>query len=392
MKTALRVHLQTVIAIMQVLVFAGMAQSADIIKIGLNMPYTGPREAAGLASRAGADMAKDQINAAGGLKVGGKSYMLEYVYADNHSDAGQAVNNALKLITKNNVLAIIGPNDSSKAIPAGGICESFKTPMVSPTSTNPKTTLDRPFVFRACFLDPFQGEAMASFATNEFGAKKAAVLFNIADAYPRGLAEFFKAAFEAKNGVGSVVAFESFLSSEKNLSGQLGRIVASGADVLFVPQYDNEVASIVKQAKALGWNKVILGGDAWETTALMESCGDDCKGYFFSSHFAALGAKGKSQEFVEKYKAKMKQVPTGDGALGYDSANLLFTAIGSLDSLDNNLIVAREALKDKLASLKGFQGVSGTLDMTAGGDPIKSAVVIRINEQGAFELYKIQNP
>ncbi|PHR26095.1 MAG: branched-chain amino acid ABC transporter substrate-binding protein [Desulfotalea sp.] len=377
--------------ILQVFLFAGIGQAADIIKIGLNFPYTGARESAGLASRVGAEMVKDRINAAGGLTVGGKKYTIEYVHADNQSSTQQAVAKSLELITQGRVLAIIGPKDSSRAIPAGGICQSFGTPMISPTSTNPRTTQDRPYVFRACFLDPFQGEAMASFSTTEFNAEKAAVLYNIASAYPKGLAEFFKKAFEEKHGKGSVVAFEDFHPNEKDLSRQLTKIVASGADVLFVPQYDNEVPEIVRQARKSGWKKVILGGDAWETNSLVKNCGDLCKGLFFTSHFAAIGAKGKSLDFVRQYQAKTNELPTGDAALGYDAADILMTAISSLKTLTGNLVKDRTALKNKLIEIKGFQGVSGALDMTAGGDPIKSATIIRINEKGEFESYKIQN-
>jgi len=392
MKTEMKSYQFACLSLLLFLALSGVSQAADVIKIGLNMPFSGARETAGMSARTGADMVKDDINASGGLNVGGKHYTIEYIYEDNRSDPQQAVKNALKLITKDQVMAILGPNDSSKAIPAGAISHSFKTPMVSGTSTNPKTTKGRDFVFRACFLDPFQGEAMASFATSELNATKAAVLYNVADAYPRGLAKFFKAAFEAKNGEGSVVAFESFLSSEKDYSAHLSRIVASGADVLFVPQYDNEIPAIVKQAKAKGWDKVILGGDTWGTASLMENCGDDCKGFFFSSHFGAIGAKGKSLQFVERFKSKMNVLPTGDAALGYDSASLLMTAIASMESINPNLFEARAAIKDKLASIKDFEGVSGTLDMTAGGDPTKSATIIRINEKGEFETFKIQKP
>lgn len=371
---------------------SGVGHAENTIKIGLNLALSGGRESSGLATKAGADMVKDTINSAGGLTIGGKKYTIEYVYTDNKSEVQPAVDNVIKLITVEKVVAIIGPNDSSRAIPAGGISQSFKTPMLSPMSTNPTTTLDRPYVFRACFLDPFQGQAMASFATTEFGAKKAAVFFDIADAYPRGLADFFKTAFLAKHGEGSIVAYEDFHSSETDYSAHMKRIVASGADVLFVPQYDNQIPEIVKQAASAGWNKPILGGDAWETSTLMEQCGDQCKGKFFTSHFAAVGAKGKSLEFVEAFKAKTGKLPTADGALGYDAASLLMTAIEAVDSISDNLLTTRTAIKDSLASVKGFQGVTGTLDMTAGGDPIKSGVVIRINDQGQFESYKIQNP
>lgn len=367
-------------------------QAAQKVIIGLNLPLTGPRQATGVSTREGAELLREQINRGGGLKIGDTSYEVEFVYADNGSNPQKAVSATIELITKHNVLGIVGPNASSNAIPAGNICESFKTPMISPTSTNPKTTENRPFVFRACFLDPFQGEVMANFAIKEFKAAKAAVLYDIASAYPKGLAEFFKAAFEAKQGPNSVVAFENFLSSEKDLTQHLDRIVASGADVLFLPQYAHEIPSIIEQARARGWNKPILGGDAWESSDLMEKCGDKCKGLFFSSHFGAVGAKGKTQTFVEEYKAKYNQLPVGYGALGYDAANLMLTAIGKLDGLKPNLLDNRAAIKDQIAAIKGFEGVSGTLDMNAGGDPAKSAVIIKINDKGEFESYKIEHP
>lgn len=367
-------------------------QAGQKVIIGLNLPLTGARQATGVSSREGAELLREQINGAGGLKIGDSRYEVEYVYADNESNPQQAVAATLELITKHNVLGIVGPNASSNAIPAGGICESFKTPMISPTSTNPKTTENRPFVFRACFLDNFQGEVMANFAIKEFKATKAAVLYDIASAYPKGLAEFFKAAFEAKQGPNSVVAFENFLSSEKDLTLHLDRIVASGADVLFVPQYAHEINPIIEQARARGWNKPILGGDAWESSDLMATCGDKCKGLFFSSHFGAVGAKGKTLAFVEQYQAKYNQLPIGYAALGYDAASLLLTAIGKLDGLSPNLMETRAAVKERLAAVKGFEGVSGTLDMNAGGDPSKSAVIIKINDKGEFESYKIENP
>ncbi len=373
-------------------VFLAIAQAEQVIKIGLNLPLSGPREATGVSTRAGAELIRDQINDSGGLQVGDSRYKVEYVYADNESNPQAAIAATLKLITQDKVLGIIGPNASSNAIPAGGICESFKTPMVSPTSTNPRTTENRPFVFRACFLDNFQGEVMAKFAASEFKATKAAVLYNIASAYPKGLAEFFKSAFEARQGAGSVVVFENFLSSEKDLTSHLDKIVASDADVLFLPQYAHEIPSFVGQARARGWNKPILGGDAWESSDLIANCGDKCKGLFYSSHFGAVGAKGKTQTFVEQYQAKTNQLPTGYGALGYDAAYLLLTAISSMDNLSPNLLQNRVMIKDKLAAIRGFEGVSGTLDMNIAGDPVKSAVVILINKDGAFESYKTESP
>jgi branched-chain amino acid transport system substrate-binding protein len=392
MKKSHQLHIALILLLLSCSFIPGNGQAGQKLTIGLNLPLSGDRAATGISSKEGAELLRDQINGAGGLKVGDDRYEVEYVYADNESNPQKAVAATLELITRHNVLGVVGPNASSNAIPAGNICESFKTPMISPTSTNPRTTENRPFVFRACFLDNFQGEVMAKFAIKEFKATKAAVLYDISSAYPKGLAEFFKTAFEAKQGPNSVVAFENFLSSEKDLTLHLDRIVASDADVLFLPQYAHEIPSIIGQARARGWKKAILGGDAWESSDLMEKCGDKCKGLFFSSHFGAVGAKGKTLTFVEQYQAKYNQLPIGYAALGYDATNLLLTAISNIGTIRPNLLENRAAIKDQIAAIKGFEGVSGVLDMNASGDPSKSAVIIRINDKGEFESYAIENP
>ncbi len=372
--------------------FTAIAEATESIIIGLNLPLTGSLKDIGNHSREGAELVKEQVNAEGGLLVGGKRYPVKFVYADNKSNLESAVSGALNLISREKVLGIVGPCASSNAIPVGGISESFKAPMISPTSTNPKTTENRPFVFRACFLDNFQGEAMARFSIKEFKAEKAAVLYDIDNAYPKGLAEFFKYGFEKLKGEGSVVAFESYESDASDLSANLQRIVVSGADVLFVPQYAHELPNILAQVRAAGWKKEIMGGDAWEASDLMENCGDLCKGLYFSSHFGALGAKGKALAFVDQYQAKTRQSPTAFGALGYDATRLMLEAISQVDSLTGNLFADRAAIKEKLATIHGFEGVSGIVNMTPGGDPAKSAVVIRINDQGQFESYATEMP
>lgn len=163
---------------------------------------------------------------------------------------------------------------------------------------------------------------------------------------------------------------------------------------MFLPQYSHEIGEIVKQAREVGWNKPILGGDAWESTDLMPTCGDLCKGMYFSSHFGAIGAKGVTKTFVDQYKKSYNdQLPTGYSALGYDSANLLLEALkkaGNIDSKD--LLEIRQAIADELSDIKGFNGVSGTLDMNKAGDPSKSAVVIKINDNGEFEAFKTESP
>lgn len=393
MSNIARLKLSVALACTLLAVFSATAQSAQQpVTIGFNLPLTGALKDIGVNTREGAELALTEVNANGGLLVGGKRYPVKFIYADNKSRLESSVSGALNLISREKVLGIVGPCASSNAIPVGGISESFKAPMISPTSTNPKTTQKRPFVFRACFLDNFQGEAMARFATKEFKAEKAAVLFDIDNAYPKGLAQFFKSGFESLKGVGSVVAFESYESDATDLKALLKKIVASGADVLFVPQYAHELPGILKQVRAAGWDKPVLGGDAWEASDLMENCGDLCKGLYFSSHFGALGAKGKAQTFVDQYRMRTNQLPTAFGALGYDATYLMLEAISQLDGFTGNLFTDRAAVKEKLAAIRGFEGVSGIVNMTPGGDPAKSAVVIRINADGEFESYSMEAP
>src|SRR5512136_3341712 len=311
--------------------------AADVIKIGFDIELTGDIPKVGEASKYAAEMLRDQINRAGGLKVGNKSYQLNFVYEDNEAKAESAAAAALKLITQHQVLGIIGPQASKQAIPAGEVFDTNQTVMIHGWSTNPKTTQNRPWIFRACFLDPFQGPVLAKFATEELKAKKAAVLYDIASDYPNGLAEFFKEAFEKIHGKGSVAAFETFTTKDRDFSAQLTKIVASKADILFTPQYYDEVPLIVKQAHELGWKKPILGSDSWDSAELMNLCGNDCKGLFFSTHYAAAGAKGATKQFIDQYKAKYGYVPDDVAALTWDATRLLLQAIQNTGSLSGNL-------------------------------------------------------
>jgi branched-chain amino acid transport system substrate-binding protein len=382
-----------IIGLLTGLIFSPCAWSKSrTIKIGFNIPLTGDIPKVGECSKYSAEMLKEKINSAGGLKVGKDVYMLEFIYEDNESKAESATATALKLITQDMVLAIVGPQSSKQSIPAGEICNSYKTPMISPWSTNPQTTKDRPYVFRGCFLDLFQGPVAANFATREFKAKKAAVLYDIASDYPKGLAEYFKAAFEKIHGPGSVVAFETFTTKDRDFSAQLTKIIRSGADVLFTPQYYDEVPLIVKQAHELGWKKPIMGSDSWGSAELMKLCGNDCKGLFFSTHYAAAGAKGATKEFIDSYKAKYGYIPDDVAALTWDSIRLLLTAIQNTGGLRGKTGKDRDAVKDQLARIKDFDGITGKMTFTPEGDPIKCAVIVKISNTGEFEFYQAVCP
>ncbi len=371
------------------LVFSPCAWSkAKTIKVGINAPMTGDIPKVGEGTKFAAQMWLEDIKAAGGLEVGGKKYDVELVIEDNESKAESAVKVNTKMITEDEVLVIVGPQASKQAIPAGGVANNYKTPMISPWSTNPDTTKDRPFVFRGCFLDPFQGPVLANFIKEEFGFKKAAVLYDVASDYPKGLAEFFKEAWEKVNGPGSVVAFESFTTKDADFSSQLTKIIKSGAEVLFTPQYYNEVALIVQQAHELGWDKPIVGSDSWGSAETVELCGKDCYGLFFSTHYAAAGAKGATKAFIDRYNKKYGYVPDDVGALTWDALNIVQEAIQSAGKITGNVEKDRQAIRDALAKIKEFNGITGKMTFTEDGDPIKCAVIVKISDKGEYEFYK----
>ena len=360
------------------------AANAQTIKLGFPIPLTGEIPKVGESSKFAAEMLREQINAQGGLEVGGQKYLLDFIYEDNESKPESAVNATLKLIERDNVLAIVGPQSSRQAVPAGGIANDNETPMITPWSTNPDATFDRPWVFRAAFLDPFQAPVVANFATSQFGAKTAAVLFEVSNDYSKGLADNFKEAWEALHGAGSIVAMESHGPRDQDFSAQLTKIIALKPDFLFLPQNYSFAAMIVPQARDLGFTAPFMGSDAWGSAELMTLCGEPCKGQFFSTHYAAAGATGAAKEFIDNYTSKYGYVPDDVAALTWDAVNLVLESIQAVGKIDPNLRGMRKAIRDNMANIEEFQGITGNMRFDEQGDPIKCAVIVRIDEQGEF--------
>ncbi|MBN1681410.1 MAG: ABC transporter substrate-binding protein [Anaerolineae bacterium] len=342
---------------------------AGEIYVGVIAPLTGDIPDVGKSTQEAAQMAVDEINAACGLEIDGEAYEVVIIIEDNESKAESSVAVATRLIVEEDVVAIIGPQSSKQAVPTGQVANDRETPMISPWSTNPDTTKDRPWVFRVAFLDPFQGPVVAGFIVEEFGATTAAVLYDIASDYPKGLAENFRDAAEA-SGV-EIVGFESFTTGDADFSSQLTNIIAANPDVIFTPQYYNEVPLIVQQARGLGYEGEIVGSDSWGTGDLYELCGEDCNGLFYSTHYASDIATEVGQTFIGAYEELYGAKPDDVAALTYDAFQLLFTAIEEANS-DNKTDV-----RDALASIELFEGVTGIMSFDEQGDPIKCAVIIQ---------------
>ncbi|MBC8249850.1 MAG: ABC transporter substrate-binding protein [Anaerolineales bacterium] len=367
------------------------------LKVGVNAEITGAIPTVGEACVAGAEIARDEINGAGGVEIGGKKYTIKLFIEDNENKPESAAAAARKLVSQDNVLVHIGANASKNAIPAGGVCNELETPMISPWSTNPYTTLRRPWVFRVPFIDSFQAGVNAWFGMNEFKAKKGAVLFDIGSDACYFQGHFFKRVWEGIGG--EMVAFTTFTTGDKDFTAQLTKIKESGAEVLYVPQYYDEVPLIVKQANRLGLTPKgggtirIIGHDGWESPDLLKLCGDDCDGLFFTTHWALDIAGEKTQAFIKKFREKVGKDPESTGGLTYDAVYLFVQALKNCGELTGDLAKDRKCIRDGLAALKSYEGVTGTMTPTSEGDMIKSVHIVQIDAAGnRFKWYTTVDP
>ena len=360
------------------------------IKIGVIAELTGDIPAVGASCKNAAEMAVQQVNDAGGIPLGDKAYKVKLIIEDNAGKADQSASSAQKLITQQKVTAIVGPNASRYALPAAEIAETSKVVLITPWSTAPKATLDsktgasKKYVFRACFIDPFQGGVLAKFTLDNLKLKKAAVLYDVASEYNKGIAEIFKEVYE-QNG-GKVVAFETYTTNDKDFSSQLTKIKQTAPDIIFLPNYYSEVPLQIQQAKRLGITTPFIGSDSWGSEELIKLCGKDCNNYYFSTHYAADASTAATKKFIEDYKAKYGTTPDDVAALTYDSFGLIFQALKTAGKND------RQALRDALAKIPQYEGVTGNMQFKEGsGDPVKSAVILKIKD-GKFTWFANAKP
>jgi len=369
--------LWAVIALALLLGWSGSGAAQEIV-IGLNAELTGSIPVVGQSSLQGAQMAVDEVNQAGGLEVAGQRYRIRLIVEDNEDKPASAAAVTQKLIYQNNVLAMVGPNASRNAVPAATIAESGRTPMISPWSTNPDTTKNKRYVFRACFIDDFQGVVVANFVKEHLGFQRAAVLYDVASDYNKGIAEIFRRAFEELGG--TITAFETYTTGDKDFSSQLTKIRASNPEVLFLPNYYSEVPLQIQQARQLGLNVPAVGSDSWGSEEIMTLGGAAMEGQFFTTHYAPDIATPTAQRFIQGYRDRFGATPDDVAALTYDAFQILFLAIQTAGKID------REAVRDALASIEHYAGVTGDMEFRGTGDPVKSAVVLQIQD-GQFRYF-----
>jgi len=350
---------------------AGCGQEAksDEIKIGANFEITGNVANYGGMTLEGLKLAIKQANDAGG--VNGKKITL--VVADTKSEASEAANSATKLISTDKVKVLVGPSTTSNVLATTQIATENKIPLIAPTGTSPKITVEngqvKPFIFRSCFIDPLQGEVMATFASKTLKAKTAAVYMDSSSDYSKSLAQVFKEKFEAAGG--KVLIEEAFFQKDQDFKATLTKIKGANADVIFIPAYYEEVGKIVKQARELGINSPMLGTDGWDDAKVVDIAGADAlNNTFFSTHYSEQDSE--VQGFVEAFKAEYNKAPNVFAALGYDAGKMLIDAIKRAGSDDP------EKIRQALEETKDLQVGTGMISIDKNHDPIKSAVIIEM--------------
>jgi branched-chain amino acid transport system substrate-binding protein len=353
------------------------SKGGDTIKIGGLAPLTGDIAVYGVAASNGAKLAIDEINKNGGLL--GKQ--IEFIVYDEKGDVNEAVNAYNKLVDQDKVIAILGDVTSKPTISVAQLAAKAGIPMVTPTATAMDVTTQGTNIFRACYIDPFQGEIMAQFAAENLKAKKVAVIYNSGDDYSTGLKESFEAkAIEL--GL-EVVAAESYSKGDTDFKAQLTKIAASGAEGLFVPDYYNTVALIANQAKATGLPMPLLGVDGWDGV-LTAAKPEDVEGYYFANHYSDKDTDPVVQNFLKNYEAAYKEVPNALAALGYDAAYILAEAIKAAGTTDSAKVVEALGATD-------YTGVTGNVKFGADRNPQKSVSIIQI-VGGGYEFAGKVNP
>jgi branched-chain amino acid transport system substrate-binding protein len=374
---------------------SGGAGAKNELVVGEYGSLTGSDATFGQSTRMGVELALAELVQAKEGKIGGLP--VRVVSEDDQGKPEEAANAVQKLLNQDQVVSVIGEVASSRSLAAAPICQQAGVPMVSPSSTNPRVTEVGDFIFRMCFIDPFQGTVMAKFASTNLNLKRVAILKDIKSDYSVGLAQFFAAAF--KGAGGQIVAEQAYQAGDQDFSSQLTAIKARNPEAIFVPGYYTEVGLIARKAKELGLAAPLLGGDGWESEQLLAIGGEALNGSYYSNHFAVDNPDPRLQDFLAKFKTRFGKEPDAIAGLAYDAASVLFSCMEKMASEDPTTFAglsssqagspARKAacakLRDLVAATQGYPGVTGSITLDAHRNATKPAVVLEI--KGGKKVY-----
>lgn len=373
------------------------------IVIGQYGSLTGPEATFGLSTRNGIELATEEWNAKGG--IGGMK--IRMVVEDDQGKPEEVAKVVNKLISRDRPVALLGEVASTLSLTAAPLAQNAGIPMISPSSTNPKVTAQGDYIFRVCFIDPFQGTAAAKFAYNTKGVRKVALLKDVKSDYSQGLGQFFSETFTALGG--QIVADESYSKDDIDYKAQLTKIIAVAPEAIFIPGYYTNVGLIAKQARELGYQGIFIGGDGWDSTKLAEIGGEAIKGAYFTNHYSTDDPNPSVQGFIKKYQAKYNEIPDGLAALGYDAAQVLYMAMSevakdpamaaafgdrsSVPATEPARKQARAALREALAKVSAYAGVTGSITIDAERNARKPAVVVEVlAEPGKYKFVEAVAP
>jgi branched-chain amino acid transport system substrate-binding protein len=373
-----------ILLILVCFLFSVSVASAKIIRIGGVACLTGAAATYGASTRNGCKLAFDEVNALGGIDIGGTNYLINYIFEDDQGSPEVAANAFRKLIDQDEVYAILGSVMSSCTLAGAPIAQDAGVPVISPTSTAVQVTRTGDYIFRSCFLDPFQGAVVATFSTNDLKAKTAAVIFDNANDYTKGLAEAFRESFEKLGG--KVVAYESFTDESKTVdfSAQLTKIKSANPDVVFLDAYYSAAALMAKQARGLGITVPFVGADGWDSAEFVKLGGEAVEGGHFCNHYSPEDPRPIVQNFVKKYTEIYGATPDALATLAYDAALILIDSLKRAGSTD------RAAIRDAIAATD-LECVSGQITFDEYGDPLKKAAIIKVQD-GKFVFQKFVQP
>jgi len=374
-------EVKRILVLASVLLMGFILFAVEPIVIGVFEPMTGPYAAGGQLTMEGINLAAEQVTEVLGRPI-------ELVLVDNKSEKVEASNAVSRLIQFNKASVIIGSYGSAVAIPGSEVANAAGVPMIGCSPTNPLVTLGKPYAFRVCFIDPFQGSVMAKFAVNELGAKTAVIIQDIASDYSVGLSHYFQNSFKALTGDNkSISGVISYQTGDQDFTAQLAYAQGKNPDVIFIPAASyGEAALIIKQARELGIESQFLGGDTWEVPEFLQVGGAAVEGSYFSTHFdVSVAPTPKAAEFIEAFKAKYGVEPSAFSALGYDAFMLAVDAIKRAGS------AVPEDIKNALSETVAFEGVTGYITIDENGDAIKDAIVRKV-ENGVFKFVSVVKP
>jgi branched-chain amino acid transport system substrate-binding protein len=382
-------------------VLAGCAKEEQTV-VGFLGPLSGPKSQFGISVKNGLELAMHEVNASGGVR----GHRVRLLVEDDRGDLQQVSRSFQRLMRRGNVCAVIGEVTSSASLMVAAACESTRIPMITPSATSPRVTRMGSYVFKVCFGDSFQGEAIARFCASNLGFSRAASLSERGSEYSQGLVGRFKEVFSQLGG--RMVEEEFYMEGDVDFQRQLVSIREADPQILFVPGYYTEAALIARQALETGVRVPIIGGDGWDSKELLTIGGDAVEGSYFVGHFWKGDTREDVKRFVAAYRSRFGEDPDGFAALGYDSALLLvralerladedlasFSALGSLRGTNVSaaqLEAARGRLRQEISETKGFAGLTGTITLSEEGDAVKPAKFFRI-EAGEFNYVGVVNP